>query len=163
MKKRFGAIALILILMILFTTTALAETEPIYGAGACHTGFRTSRYVDRSGSWNSTISVHNYYVIWDDTWDYDFYQFTYAKNGSAQLSDSTPVFTGYSNQNGGGAVLSNASTNRSIYDELNTPITLYGNSASYSKIYLRIDKPNDINYLNGSSIYNMKTWGWFTK
>lgn len=163
MRKRSGAVVLILIVMLLFTTTALAETEPIYGAGICHTGFTTSRYVDRSGSWNSTIAVYNYYVTWDDTWEYDFYQLTYAKNGSTQLSDSSVVYTGYSNQNGGAPVYSNASTNRSVYNPLDSYLTLYSNSASYSKIYLRIDKPNDTNYLNGSSIYNMKTWGWFTK
>lgn len=162
-KKRLLAVILMFALVLSFASGALAESAPVYGAGTCHTGFTTSRYVDRSGSWNDSIAVYNYYVTWDDTWEYDFYQMSYAKNGSAQLSDPTVVFTGYSSQNGGGPVYSNASTDRNLYSPLDSYLSLYGNSASYSKIYLRVDKPGCINYLNNSSIYNMKTWGWFTK
>jgi hypothetical protein len=119
--------------------------------------------VDRNGNWNDTISVYNYYVIWDDSWEFDFYQLTFAKKGSIQLSDPTKVFTGYYEPNNGGPVYYNASTNKNLYTPLLTEIELYENAASYNRIYLRINKPNVENYLFETPIYNMKTRGWFTK
>lgn len=163
MKKKFLSFVVAIILVLSIISSSSAESSPVYGAGTCHTGFTTSRYVDRNGSWNDTICVYNYYVLWDDTWEYDFYQLTYAKNGSTQLSDPTVVYTGYSSQNSGDPVYSNASTNRSVYTPLLTEIELYDGASSYTKIYLRINKPNVVNYLNDTSVYNMKTWGWFTK
>lgn len=163
MKKRILSTILVLVLVFAFTTHAFAESAPVYGAGTCTVGFNTSRYVDRAGTWNATIKVYNYYVIWDNTWEYDFYQSVFAKNGSTQLSDPTVVFTGWSSQNGGGPVYSNASTNRSLYTPLYDELDLYANAANHSTIYLRINKPNDINWLNDLPISNMKTWGWFTK
>ena len=166
MKKKLICTLMALSLLLIFTTSAMAESSPIYGAGTCHIGFTTSRYLDRAGSWGDNIIVYNYYVIWDNMWEFDFYQLTYAKNGNVRLSDTTTVFTGMSSQNGGGPVGPGeiASTNRSIYTPLDTEIYLYSNAQSYSKIYLRIEKPNDANYLNDyKPIDNMTTWGWFTK
>lgn len=81
MKKTFICTLAALILTFAFAAPALAESSPVYGAGTCRIGFTTSRSLDRGSSWGENIYVYNYYVIYDDTWDDRFYQWTYALHG----------------------------------------------------------------------------------
>lgn len=163
MKKKLICTLVALSLLLIFTTSAMAESSPIYGAGTCHIGFTTSRYLDRAGSWGGSINVYNYYVVYDDTWDDRFYQWTYALNGSIRLSDAKRVETGIYYVNGAESVYSNASTNRNDYNPACTVLELYSGADSYNSLKLRINKPTEKSPLTNMTFDNMETWGWFTK
>lgn len=164
MKKTFICTLAALILTFAFAVPALAESSPVYGAGTCRIGFTTSRSLDRGSSWGENIYVYNYYVIYDDTWDDRFYQWTYALHGQEHLSTAQRVETGIYYVNGAVPVYSNASTNRNDYNPTRSTLELDQPRADgFSTLQLRITKPTEVSPLTWMPFDNMKTWGWFTK
>lgn len=120
--------------------------------------------LDRGSNWGESIRVYNYYVIYDDTWDDRFYQWTYALNGNESLSDAQRVYTGIYYLNGAVSVFEDVSTNKSDYNPTCSTLMLYQPKADgYSWLKLRINKPTEVSPLTHMSFDNMKTWGWFTK
>lgn len=135
----------------------------VYGAGICRIGFTTSRYLSKGSGWNDTIHVSNTYVLWDDWWELHNCELVQVKNGNVALSAQVEIYTGLYKADQY-EIVENPGTNRSDYIPYVNTITLYANAADYSKLYLRIDKPNYQNYpADTASIDNMKVWGYFWK
>lgn len=160
MKKKIICFALAVMMLVLAVPT-FADTVPsnakVYGAGTCHTGFTTSRYLSVGNGWN-LISISCTYVIWDDAWSSQNYEIVTPREGNADCSDPMDIATGMSSQNGGAPVSSGASTNQSYYTPNIVQSSLYDSAYLYAQtIRLRIEKPTD------SGVYNMKCWGYFWK
>lgn len=168
MKKRVIGFILVMVMMLSMIASAYADTVPsgakVYGAGTCTIGFTTSRYISKGNGWNNTINVSSTYVIWDDSWKSWYYENVKGMNGNTVVSEEKSIVTGISSQNGGGAVASGATTDRSYYTPKNSTLALDMNIANnYPKIYLRITKPNATNPYTGTTVANMKVWGHFWK
>lgn len=170
-KKRLLVLFVAVMVLSLATVSAFADEYSddipsdavVYGAGTCRIGFTTSRYLSKGSGWNDTIHVSNTYVLWDDYWEFHNCELVQVKNGNVALSAQVEICTGLYKADRD-EIVENAGTNRSDYVPYVATITLYANAADYSKLYLRIDKPNYRNYPAGTnSIDNMKVWGYFWK
>ena len=69
----------------------------VYGAGTCHYGFTTSRYLPKpSNGFGSLIYVSTEYVIWDGQEDGDMFEYVKPKdqNGNYLKNNWGLVYTG---------------------------------------------------------------------
>lgn len=125
-------------------------TAKVYGAGTCHYGFTTSRYLSRpSNGFGASLYVATEYVIWDGESDGDMFEYVRPKDQNGNyLKDSWGlVYTG----DGAGNM---------CYSILTMSPT-----SSTSRIYLRVENPGYttgfINFRTGQVIQNMEVRGYF--
>lgn len=122
----------------------------VYGAGTCHYGFTTSRYLPKpSNGFGSLIYVSTEYVIWDGQEDGDMFEYVKPKDQNGNYL-----------KNNWGLIYTGSGADNMCYSILTmTPLP------TSTRIYLRVENPGytngTINFRTGRVIQNMEVRGYF--